>query len=189
MRPHRLILAAIAWLALLAFAACAPVQRVPAPAQVLPELRLSPESLGRPLALQQRLEIRHGDHAEALDALLEATPQDVQLLVMAMGRTGVRLRWDGRVLEQRRAEWLPAAVRGERVLDDVQFAFWPAAAIRERLPAGWTLAEDAGRRVLSHADREWLVLERVEGERRMRLHNLAEGYALEISSMPLDEAP
>lgn len=166
-------------------AACAHLPK--APLQVLPTLRLAPSALGCEVALQQQLQFRFGTQARGLDALLEADASEVRLLVQALDQSGVQLHWDGRELQQQRASWLPPAVRGERVLDDLQFTLWPAAAIRAVLPAGWTLEEHAGRRVLRQAGSDWLVARRIDAQ-TLELENHAEGYALRVTSaQPLPE--
>jgi hypothetical protein len=166
----------------LLLSACAHAPRVPAVA--LPALQLPPASLGKSMALQQRLEFRFGTHSRQMDALLEVDAAELRLLVQAMGQTGVTLRWDGLVLEQRRAPWLPEGVRGERVLDDLQFALWPAVAIRAALPAGWSLYEDGRVRELRKGGIAWLSLVRT-GDARIELHNRAAGYDLRIESIAL----
>lgn len=189
MFARRLTRVAMLSLAGLLLVACVGT-RLPAPRIALPTLQLAPDALGRELALQQRLDIRYGEHLQSLDALLEADASAVNLAVQAMGRTGVRLHWDGTTLRQQRADWLPPAVRGERVLDDLQFSLWPAEAIRAALPPSWTLVDAGEMRRLVHDGHDWLVLERLDGERHLRLRNLAEGYALEITSVPLSgDAP
>lgn len=165
--------------ALLLSAACAHVTKVPA--QALPPLRLAPSALGCELALQQQLQFRFGAQARSLDALLEADAGEVRLLVQALGQSGVQLHWDGRELQQQRASWLPPAVRGERVLDDLQFTLWPAAAIRAALPAGWMLDEHAGQRELRKDGKAWLVARRLDPQ-TLALDNHAEGYALRVAS-------
>ena len=161
-------------------AACA--TRPPAPAVVLPALRLAPAALGHDLAEQQRLVFRFGTQVRELDALLEVDAADVRLAVQAMGRTGVTLQWDGKDLVEQRAAWLPAAVRGGRVLDDVQFSLWPADAVRAVLPAGWELVETGDTRELRRDGQAWLVRERT-GATTLRVRNLAEGYDLTIESV------
>lgn len=184
----RRLIALALWLAgVLLLAACAG-PRVRAPAIALPPLQLPPAALAQPLALQQRLVFRYGNHRSTLDALLEADADEVRLAVQALGQTGVTLRWDGRTLQQQRAPWLPPQVRAERVLDDLQFALWPAAAVRAALPAGWTLVEQDATRQLEHDGRAWLVLERHDASHQT-LRNLAEGYALDIESAPLESSP
>lgn len=171
----------------LLLAACAGA-RVRTPAIALPPLQLAPASLGKTLALQQRLVFSYGTHRSTMDALLEADAHEVRLAVQALGQTGVTLRWDGHRLEQQRAPWLPAQVRGERVLDDLQFALWPTDAVRAALPADWTVVEQGDERRLEHQGRAWLVLQRRD-DTHQNLRNLAEGYALDIESAPLDQSP
>jgi hypothetical protein len=105
------------------------------------DLRLSPASLGRELALQQQLRYREGTEQRTFDALLEVDANEVRLDIQTLGQSALRIRWDGRRLEQQRAPWLPKSVRAEQILDDMQLANWPAAAIRSALPAGWSLVE------------------------------------------------
>jgi len=181
---HRLI---VSLLLCLLLAACAST-RMPAPLVQLPTLRLPPSALPQPLQLQQRLQFRFGSHERELDALLEADGSEVRLAVQAMGQTGVRMVWDGATLQQTRAPWLPPQVRGERVLDDLQFALWPVAAIRAALPAGWTLVETGGQRRLEQDGKAWLLLEPLP-DGRVRLRNLAEGYELVIESLDMEQAP
>lgn len=169
----------------LLLAAC---MQAPRPAVVLPPLRLSPASLGHAVSAQQRLHFVFGSQQREMDALLEADAGEVRLVVQSMGQVGVRLFWDGSELKQQRAPWLPASVRAERVLDDLQFALWPAAAIRAALPPGWILREPDGGRALVHDGKVWLsVRETADG--RMRLENLAEGYALEVESVANEASP
>lgn len=181
---HRLIASLLLCLLL---ASCAST-RMPAPLVQLPTLQLAPSALPQPLQLQQRLQFRFGTHERELDALLEADGSQVRLAVQAMGQTGVRMVWDGTTLEQTRAPWLPPQVRGERVLDDLQFALWPAAAIRAALPAGWTLVDSGGERRLEQGGKAWLLVEPLP-DGRVRLRNLAEGYELVIESLDMEQAP
>ncbi|WP_411852575.1 DUF3261 domain-containing protein [Stenotrophomonas sp. LGBM10] len=175
----------VALLLCVLLAGCAST-RMPTPLAQLPVLQLAPSALPQPLQLQQRLQFRFGSHERDLDALLEADGEQVRLAVQAMGQTGVRMVWDGKTLVQTRAPWLPPQVRGERVLDDLQFALWPAAAIRAALPPGWTLVDADGSRRLEQDGRAWLVLEPL-APGRQRLRNLAEGYELVIESLDMEQ--
>lgn len=178
-----LVLACVLSVSLLT--ACA--HRAPGPAAVqLPALRLQPAALGTALALQQRLRFVFGTQQRELDALLEADAAEVRLAVQALGQSGVRLQWDGRQLQQQRAPWLPAAVRGERVLDDLQFALWPLDAIREALPAGWTVEEQGGVRQLKQGGTAWLISTQ-SSVHTIRLENRAEGYRLDIETLQQPE--
>ena len=160
--------------------ACA-AQPARVPADELPALRLSPDSLGRELALQQQLTIVVGDKSQTMDALLEVDAKELRLGVQAMGQSALTLRWDGKVLEQRRADWLPPALSADRVLFDLQLVFWPAESIRAVLPAGWSLMESAGQRQLLHAGTE-VVSVSYPGKDHAKLSQLRNNYSLEIVS-------
>lgn len=178
-RARSTVRAALLLLLALLSAACAG-QR-PRAAVELPPLRLSPASLPGPLALQQQLHFRFGRVERDMDALLEADPEQVQLVVQAMGQTGFRVQWDGQRLQEQRAPWLPRQVRAGRVLDDLQFALWPTAAIAAVLPAGWQVDDDGQLRRLHHNGQDALRLRR-DADGTLELDNLAEGYSLQIRS-------
>jgi hypothetical protein len=116
------------------------------------ELRLSPASLGHAMAMQQQLTFHFRQQQRTLDALLEVDAGEVRLEVQSMGQSALRLRWDGKHLDQQRADWLPKALRGEQVLSDLELAQWPVEAIRAGLPPGWTLVEDGTTRQLRKGD-------------------------------------
>lgn len=168
---------------MLLLSACVHAPRSPAIA--LPPLQLAPAALGQTLALQQRLQFRFGNQARSMDALLEVDPEEVRLVVQALGQAGVRLRWDGKTLQQQRAAWLPPAVRAERVLGDLQFTLWPVDAIRAVLPVGWSVRDDGKTRELLHDATVWLSLTRVDAG-HWQLSNHAEGYQLDIASTAAD---
>ena len=154
---------------------------------LLPVLQLSPADLTQPLALQQQLEFRFSNQQRQMMALLESDGQSVRLAVQAMGQTGVRLSWDGARLEQKRAAWLPSQVRAERVLDDLQFVFWPAGSIAAALPSDWELTVKDEGRALRRQVRTWLESRMLpDGARLLRNH--ADGYELTIHSIPLNSS-
>ncbi len=175
----------IALASVLMLAACA---HAPPRARIaLPPLRLAPATLGYELAEQQRLVFHLGREQREMTALLEVDADALRLAVEALGQTGVRLHWDGRALDERRAAWLPPQVRGARVLDDIQFVLWPATAIRAALPPGWRLEADEQERRLLSGGTVWLSAR--YGEAGVRLDNAAEGYRLDIQSAAIGPTP
>lgn len=159
----------------------------PRPAPSLPRLHLAPADLGRNLAAQQQLTFFFGAQQRELQALLEVDAREVRLAVEALGQSGVRLRWDGQRLDMRRADWLPPQVRAERVLDDLQFAFWPAEHIRAALPRGWSFEQNGAQRRLLQGGRVRLQLDDIG--QALLLDNRAEGYRLRIRSHELESGP
>ena len=171
-------------------AACTSRGPATKPLAELPPLRLAPAALGKEISLQQKLAFVRGEQRRELDALLEVDAGEVRLLAMAMGQSGVRLSWDGERLDEQRAAWLPAQVRGERVLDDLQFALWPLEAIRAALPSGWRVEETEGeRRLLDAQGKPWLAARIGATDGDIELRNLAEGYRLEVRSASLEATP
>ena len=107
--------------------------------------------LGRDLAQQQQITVQVRGQTHRLDALLEADSGSVRLALISMGQVVARLEWDGVNLIESRAKWLPDFVQTERILSDLQFVYWPVAAIRSELPAAWGLDEEPGARLLTLA--------------------------------------
>ena len=166
-----------------ALVACAATMAVTSP-----RLRLSPASLGGPVALQQQLTATVGGQTYRMDVLLEADALSVKLAVLSLGHTAARLEWDGTTLTESHAAWWPAAVSGERVLGDLQLMLWPAAAVSAALPAGWSLAASPGLRVLSQGS-EAVVRIQYDGPMSAELTHLREGYAVRVESRALEDAP
>lgn len=131
---------------LLAACAQAPV-RTPA---LAPSLRLAPAALGAEVALQQRLTVTHGTRTQHADALLEIDARSLRLALLAGPKRLLTLAFDGERIEEQRYPDLPGELAGERFIDDIQLAYWPADAIRAALPAGWTLRDDVLTRSLLH---------------------------------------
>ena len=134
-RPHR-------WAALamgLLLAACETSQ--PLPARL--GLKLPPQALGAAISVQQHLKVERAGRIDELDAALEVDEQHVRLVGLAFGQRVLTLDYDGTRLNVWRHVMLPAQVKGDDVLEDMQLALWPEQAIRAALPAGWQV-QDAG---------------------------------------------
>ncbi|WP_029049623.1 DUF3261 domain-containing protein [Cupriavidus sp. amp6] len=105
-------------------------------------LRLPPASLQRDLKLQQHItvefQMQGRTERRELMALLEADAAHTRLAAVAGGQVLARLDWDGTNLQVSRSPWTPAELQPERILSDLQLSLWPADAIRDALPAGWT---------------------------------------------------
>lgn len=146
-----------------------------------PLLRLSPAALEQTLALQQRLTVDARGQRQQLEIAFEADAQGVRLAVLDLGRAVARLEWDGRELRETRAAGWPDAVRGDRILSDLQLVYWPAEAIRSALPPGWTLSAQPGMRSLDAGGRT-VVQVRYPAADVVELENLSERYRIRIES-------
>lgn len=180
------LLAAIAAAGVLAGCASAPVPA--AASRDVPQLRLAPAQLGASLALVQHIEVQAPGHAQQLDVALEVDPAHVRLALLAMQQVAAKLDWDGTTLDETRAPWWPAQVSGSRVLSDLQLTYWPVAAIRAALPAGWTLAEDGDVRTLRQGDEAVTTVTRHGSGARIELEQHRAPYRLTITSAPMEPA-
>lgn len=146
------------------------------------DLRLSPASLGRELALQQRMTVTVGGASRQLDVLIEADAQAVRLAVMDFGQVVARLEWDGLALTETRAPGWPPGITAARVLADLQLVHWPVAAIAAALPPGWRIDEQTGVRVLHHGARA-MVRVQSPAPGVAELDNLAAGYRVRLEPL------
>lgn len=115
-------------------------------------LQLSPATFGGTISLQQQLIVERDGQANALEAALEIDPQRVDLVAMALHQRVLSLHFDGRALQSWRHPALPAELRAEDVLEDLQLTLWPAEIIAAALPAGWRIEENGLRRILRQGE-------------------------------------
>ena len=176
-----MLLPLVAWLG-----ACATSLPVDS-STVAPVLRLAPATLGRAMALQQHVIVEARGRTDAIDVLLEVDATAVRLAVLSTGQTAARLEWDGTTLSVWRAPWWPDVVKAERILSDLQFIYWPVAAIRGALPAGWSLDVSSQQRVLRYDHRVVMTI-RYPTATAVELTHQLEAYRLRIETSNL-EAP
>jgi hypothetical protein len=84
-------------------------------------------------------------------------------------------------MEQSRSERAPEVVTPERILSDVQLAFWPSAAVRDGLPRGYTLLDDGTHRTVLHDGQPFISVTMGDGS-RVELEHHTFGYRLTIES-------
>jgi hypothetical protein len=100
------------------------------------------------------------------------------------------LHFDGKQIASWRHPMLPAQVRAEDVLEDLQLTLWPADAIARALPAGWRLEEQGLHRTL-YRDGEVVATIDYSGTPRWSgtavLDNKRYQYKLTILSAPDQE--
>jgi Protein of unknown function (DUF3261) len=152
-------------------------------------LRLAPATLGASISLQQQIRVERQGRFEDLQAALEVDAERLDLVGLVLGQRVLSLHYDGRVLQSWRHPMLPAQLRGEDVLEDLQLALWPVDAIRQALPPGWQIEEFGRRRTLMLGDRPVMVID-YSGEPRwsgkIDLANLRYDYRLLIESVSSD---
>jgi hypothetical protein len=174
---------AAALTAMLSLAAC--TATAPQPARL--GLRLAPSALGESISVQQHLTVERGGRTDELDAALEADANQLNLVGLAFGQRVLSLRYDGKAITEWRHPMLPAQVRAEDVLEDLQLTLWPVAAVAAALPHGWRVEEDGLRRTLYLQDAvvatiSYSAMPRWSGT--VVLDNLRYKYRLTIQSAP-----
>ena len=177
---------------LLIFTGCAQLSR----RAVLPKLALAPSSFGGQLAQTQRLTfspLRANKRAESavIDALLEITPDTLQLVGFILNQQMFKLHWDGAKLIAEQSEKLPVSVTPAQVLRDVQWVYWPNSAIQAALPSAWQIQTREQQRELRQNGRLWLLIRyQTDAQRNgiIELENLAEGYRLQIEAISASSA-
>ena len=158
-----------------------------APASKRLGLKLAPAALGQSISLQQHLKVERGARIDELDAALEVDAARVELVGLAFGQRVLTLRYDGKELTTWRHFMLPAQVRADDVLEDLQLTLWPAEAINAALPAGWRVEDHDLRRTVYHdADAavviDYSAMPRWSGT--AVLNNLTDKDRLTIQSAP-----
>lgn len=150
-------------------------------------LKLPPAALGTSVNLQQRLSVEREGRTDHLDVALEIDNQHIGLVGLAFGLRVMSLEFDGNSLKSWRHFLLPAQVRVEDVLEDIQLTYWPADAIRAALPVGWRIEDEGMRRTLWSDDEKVMVIDYSTEPRwsgKVTLVNLRYYYRLTIQSTP-----
>lgn len=159
----------------------------PAPQQARLGLKLAPATLGASIARQQHLTVEREGRIDDLDAALEVDPDHLQLVGLAFGQRVLSLHYDGKELTSWRHMMLPAQVRAEDVLEDLQLTLWPQEAIAKELPSGWTIEDDGLRRTLYMDGVAVTVIDYSTMPRwtgTVVLQNMRYQYRLTIQSVP-----
>ena len=171
-------------LVMLALGACA---TTPAPTQTARlGLKLAPSALGQAFNLQQHLKVERNGRIDELDAALEVDADHLEMVGLAFGQRVLSLHYDGKELKTWRHALLPAQVRAEDVLEDLQLTMWPIEAIVQSLPAGWKI-EDIGLHRTMYLDDVAVLRIEYSGFPRwsgtVKLENLRYKYRLTIQSV------
>jgi len=107
---------------------------------------LAPDTLGGSRDTQQILRAAFGEREVTLRSVVRASPERIEMVVLtALGQRAMSLQWDGHDWKVETAPLVPAALRPEWLVADMQLALWPLAALQAAYrPAGWEVTEPGG---------------------------------------------
>jgi len=149
-------------------------------------LKLAPSALGESISLQQHLTVERNGRVDELDAVLEVDPRRLDLVGLVLGQRVLTLHYDGQILNAWRHPMFPAAVRDEDILEDLQLILWPADAVKQALPGGWSIEDEGLRRTLLIGEMPVTVINYSSQRRwsgKVELSNLRYQYRLIIRSV------
>jgi hypothetical protein len=179
--------ALLLWLSVLLLGGCA---TPPKPVGVQTWSPLPPASLGKPVTVTQVLRGAFGGREATLNCVVSVQPS--KLLIVGTTAVGVRaftVEFDGAAIQASAQPGMPQSFSGERLLNDVQLAYWPLAVLTAALDGTqWKVTEPAsGTRRLRYGER--LVAEVHYSEPaadpwqgRIWIVNLQYGYTLQLDS-------
>lgn len=123
--------------------AAAPPQAAPEPEQ--PPL-LPPSSLGSPHAAQQILRVAFAEHEATLRCVVHVTPEKIEVVALtALGQRAMSVEWNGQDWKVETAPMVPAAMRPEWLVADLELALWPLPVLQAAYrAAGWEVSEPGG---------------------------------------------
>lgn len=185
---HKALLMTVALLA--ACGTTPAVRGTAAAAQAWP--LLAPSTLGSTLSASQRLRAAYADQELSLDCAIDVTAGRITVIGLApAGPRVFTVNYDGQRVESETSAGVPAALKPERLLNDLQLALWPKAALERAFDhSRWRLAEPdpRTRRLLRDgtlvAEVHYADADPWSG--RLWLVNFDGGYSLAVESQRLE---
>jgi hypothetical protein len=162
----------------------------PAEAQLGRDMTLalpSPPAYPETTTLRQTVLAHYGPMSGAFEAIIDLSPQQVQVVVTAAG--GPRLAtitWNEAGLRKDVTPLAMGAIPAENLMADIFVSLWPRAAVAAALPAGSGLSVEAdGSRVIWYGDQMVLEVRRdAEHPDRVHVRNHALDYDVTVIMAP-----
>lgn len=182
-------------LGLLSLSACATMQRSAAISSAVPIPILPAASLGQSHSAQQIVRAAFADQEATMECAVDVKPERMQ--VVAINAVGLRLfsvKLENGQTSVERAPGVPEQIQPEQILRDIQFCYWPLAALQNGLRGTpWQVSEPfPGTRRLK---RDGRLIAEVHYAKpgndlwrgRLWLSNFEYGYSLAVEPAPSDD--
>ncbi len=139
------------------------------------------------MSAMQTLIARHQDRVQALQAVLTAREDHVNVVTMlANGPRIMEVDWTAQDMLETRSSFAPEALSGLNMLADIYLVFWPQKAVQTALPEGVYVNQEAGLRQIYNDTRQIVEIRYYTKDERGRDHyvltNFDLGYSLTIYS-------
>jgi hypothetical protein len=152
---------------------------------------LAPATLGAAEQVKQLLRVAVGDKAFNVQCVVTVRGGRISIIgVTPLGLRAFSVDYDGSTVNETRAPQMPEFITGARLLNDIQFAFWPLAELTGALQGtGWTVGEPfPGTRRLLRDGRLYAEVHYADTQPwsgRIWLSNFQDRYSLSIVTSPL----
>ena len=181
-------LAAVALMALtLSGCVSAPMQQAD-PSQMPPLLPAA--SLGQSRSAQQIVRAAFADNEATMQCVVDITPQHMSVIALnAMGLRLFSISVENGQTTVERMPGVPEQIQPERILSDIQLAYWPLAKLQQAYRgSAWQVSEPfAGTRRLKHDGRLIAEVHYAQADKdlwhgHLWLSNYQFGYSLSVTS-------
>lgn len=153
---------------------------------------LAPATLGSVQSASQRLRAAYADQEVSLDCAIDVTAERITVIgLIPAGPRVFSVTYDGQHVDAQTSAGAPAALKPERLLNDLQLALWPKAALERAFDnSRWRLAEpDPRTRRLLHDGKLVAEVHYADPDPwsgRLWLVNFDDDYSIAIESQRLE---
>jgi hypothetical protein len=145
-----------------------------------------PEVFVQDIESTQRIVLSWQGKKYALEGQLKIAPQQLLLVLLdPLGRRMLTIHWDGKTIQEERADWLPSEVHSNTILAQIMLVHAPLPTLVQNVRGG-TLTENNKLRILSTAGHALITVQYQKdpwsGTIHLRHHALNYEIALEIAN-------
>lgn len=171
--------------------ACVTQPKVATVELLVPKIELlAPSTAQSSFSANQILNVTHNGQTHQLESLLEWDASTIRLAIVKFGKRIMTVNYDGVRVDVQKEAFVPDALQGEQVLSDIQLVYWSTEALKNALPADFSITDTDDVRAVSyknqmiyrinyHADHNMSV----PRENSVHLSQLIYGYEMTVQSL------